>query len=269
VLGIGIPPGETYEFMIPGSQFNINNLACIVVTLGIFYNATSQARPRWHKGLLNLALILILTITFSRLAFVLYIVDGVRRLRLRNLRLILPIAALIAGGIGFVNSVDYVGNETVDFALYKAKSLTAIAEVGLAADSSTSSRTESYINFIQKIDQLGLGSAEILNYSRFTADALFDDPTLYINPHSMIIEMGYWMGWPGLIALSLFLGIAYGRPQQGSVAERGFTLVAVLVVSTIPSSAIPLPSLWLGMLMLAMLGSFRRTTEASSAHLTG
>lgn len=257
LIGAGIAPGDTYESMIPGSQFNGNNLACIVVTLSIFYNAVSADWPRWQRWTFNIIVALILIITFSRLAVVLYVIDRARALRVRNIRIVLLSAvALIVAGV-LVSQIDSTGNETIDASLYKAKSLATIAEVGFEADSSTSSRSESYINFFDKLGSLGFGSAQILNYSRFTSDAVFADETLYIDPHSMLIEFGYWMGWPGLIVLGLFLVLAYGRRSQGNWMQRGFIFTAVLLASSIPSSAIPLPNLWVGMLLLGMVAAYR------------
>lgn len=257
LLGVGIAPNETYGSMIPGSQFNGNNLASIVVTLSIFYNLVSEDRPRWQRWTFNLVVVLILLVTFSRLAVVLYVADRARSLSLRRIPAMLAVAAgLLAAGV-MVGDVDKTGNETIDSTLYKAQSLATIASVGFEADTSTSSRGESYSNFLGKLDTLGLGSAEILNYARFTSDAVFADETLYVDPHSMLIEFGYWMGWPGLAALALFLALAYARQSQGSLLQRAFIISAVLLATSIPSSAIPLPALWVGMLLLAMIGSYR------------
>lgn len=263
LLGIGIAPSEVYEFMISGSQYNQNNLAAIVLTLSVFFNATSQDLPRWQRVLFNLIVFTILAITFSRLAMLLYIFDRLRKLSWRDGGTIAIIAAILVGaGVGLA-TVDYTGNETIDASLYKAKSLATIAEVGLEADSSTSSRSESYFNFIDKFGRLGLGTAQILKYQEFTWDALFFDEALYVNPHSMVVEIGYWMGWPGLICLALFLLLVYGRSAQGSWVTRAMVVVAVLLISSIPSSAIPLPSLWLGLLLMGLLGDFSPASRAA------
>ncbi|MEJ1936107.1 hypothetical protein WDZ92_38425, partial [Nostoc sp. NIES-2111] len=164
-------------------------------------------------------------------------------------------AVLLAAGFSLA-SIDYTGNETIDASLYKAKSLATIAEVGLEADSSTSSRSESYYNFADKLTSLGTGSVRILQYGEFTRDALFQDEALYVNPHSMVVEIGYWMGWPGLISLILFIVLTYGRSSQGTWLTRMMIVAAVLLISSMPSSAIPLPSLWLGIVLMGMLGDF-------------
>jgi len=263
VTGAGIRPSETYGFMIPGSQFNVNNLACTVVALSVFYNAASAIWPRWQRLTFNCIVVLILLITFSRLALVLYLLDRARSLGLRRAGMLLISLAVVAAAGLLIANIDYTGNDTIDASLYKAKSLATIAELGLEADTSTSSRSESYVNFADKLGMLGVGSVGILNYSRFTWDALFSDETLYINPHSMIIEFAYWMGWPGLLVLTVFLVLAYGRSSQGSLLERGFLLLSVLVASSIPSSAIPLPTLWVGLLLIAVVGAFRPPTNGA------
>jgi hypothetical protein len=264
LVGVGIAPSEFYESMIPGSQFNGNNLAAIVVMLSIFYNATSHQTPRRERGVFNAIVVVILLITFSRLAMLLYIADRIRNLNLRQMGNVLLAATVLLAGAIAINDIDYTGNETIDASLYKAKSLATIAEVGLNADRSTSSRGESYFNFFDQIGRLGMGSGAILDYSTFTSGAVFADEALYINPHSMVVEFGYWMGWPGLLALGAFMLIGYVRPSQGTLAQRGFVLIAVLFASSIPSSAIPLPPLWAGFLLLAMLGAFGPDTRASA-----
>lgn len=256
LIGIGLPPGDLYESMVSGSQFNGNNLAATIVMLSIFYNATSQERPLRERLLFNLITTVILLITFSRLAVLLYILDRMRGLRVRHISQTLLVAAALVGfGLVF-SSIEYTNNETIDASLYKAKSLAKIAEVGLEADSSTSSRIESYANFVEQLGRLGLGSAAILDYSAFTSGAVFTDEALFINPHSMVIEFGYWMGWPGLLALGAFVLVAYMRSSQGGLLQRCFVLMAVLFASSISSSAIPLPSFWAALLLLAMLGAY-------------
>lgn len=260
-VGIGLPPSDLYESMVPGSQFNGNNLAAIIGVLSIFYNATSQDTPRWERLLFNLITMVVLLITFSRLAMLLYIFDRLRSLCVRQIGQALLVATvLVAAGL-IVSNIEYTGNETIDASLYKAKSLAKIAEVGLEADSSTSSRSESYLNFIEQLGRLGIGSAAILEYSTFTSGAVFADEALYVNPHSMVIEFGYWMGWPGLLALGAFMLVAYMRSSQGGLLQRGFVLLAVLFATSIPSSAIPLPPLWAGLLMLAMHAAYGPTVR--------
>lgn len=256
LFGIGIPPSEIYESMISGSQFNSNNLAAIVVLLSIFFNASSYDLPGRERILFNLMAVIILLITFSRLALLLYFADRIRALTMRQTGLALALSVILLVGGVTVSSIEYTGNEIIDTGLYKAKSLVTIAQIGLLADSSTSSRSESYLNFIEQIGHLGTGTRKILDYSTFTSSANFDDKALYVNPHSMVVEFGYWMGWSGLLALVLFILVAYTRPSQGNLKQRVFLLCVVIVATSIPSSAIPLPSLWVGLLLLAMMGNF-------------
>jgi hypothetical protein len=265
LVGIGLPPNDTYESMVPGSQFNGNNLAAIVVLLSIFYNESSKDVLRSERLLFNVVVILILVIILSRLAVLLYFFDQVRRLSFRQAKKMIAIAAVAAAiGVAVVN-IESTGNETIDVSLNKAKSFAAIAEVGLETDRSTSSRSQGYINFFDQFASLGVGSMAILDYSTFTASAVFDDEAGYAAPHSMLIEFGYWMGWAGLLTLGTFMLVAFGRPCQGSVWQRGFLLIAAFISSTIPSSAIALPSLWIGLLLLAMLGNFRSSGASEIA----
>jgi hypothetical protein len=253
MFGIGLPPGELYESMVSGSQFNGNNLAAIIVVLSIFYNATSQGVPRLERRLFNLITTVALLILFSRLAIILYIFDRLRSSSVK--RMVWPLAIVVVLLVSG-QMIEYTGNETIDTSIYKVKSLATIVEVSLEADSSTSSRSESYFNFVEQLGGLGVGSVAILGYSNFTYGATFADAALFINPHSMVIEFGYWMGWLGLLTLGGFILVAYMRPSQGGAGQRGFVLMAVIFASSIPSSAIPLPSFWAGLVMLAMLGAY-------------
>lgn len=260
LFGVGIPPSEQYGSMVSGSQFNANNLAAIVVTLSIFFNASSQSSPLSKRWIFNSTVILILLITFSRLAIILYILDQIRYLTLRRICVVLPLIFIFIAFMSITLSVEDTGNETIDTALYKARSLITLVEAGIDTDSSTSSRAASYINFTNNLGTLGVGSASIFQYSTFTSGADFMDKALYTNPHSMLIEFSYWMGWLGLLALIGFL-LMYVRSGQGSLFQRWFLIGSVLLATSIPSSAIPLPPMWVGLLLLAMLGPFSRASK--------
>jgi hypothetical protein len=256
IVGVGLPPGELYESMVSGSQFNSNNLAAIVLVLSVFYNATSQDRPRVEWRVFNLLTVTILLITFSRLAVLLYILDRLRAFNVRQMgKAVAVVIALVAAGV-IVSNIEYTGNNTIDASLYKARSLARLVDVGFEVDRSTSSRSESYFNFFEQLDRLGFGSGSILDYSTFTSGALFVDEALYHNPHSMVIEFGYWMGWAGLLSFGTFMIAAYARSSQGGLLQRGYVIMAVLFASSIPSSAIPLPPLWVAFLLVAMLGTY-------------
>lgn len=256
IVGIGLPPGELYESMIPGSQYNGNNLAAIVVVISIFYNATSKDTQRREWLIFNLITVTILLITFSRLAVLLFIFDHIRSLNWRKMGRVMAVTAVLVVAGLIVSNIENTGNETIDSSLYKAKSMATIVNMGFETDRSTSSRSESYFNFIEQLERLGVGSGVILDYSTFTSGANFEDQALYVNPHSMVIEFGYWMGWPGLLALCSFILMTYTRSSQGGLFQRGYVLIAVLLASSIPSSAIPLLSLWVGLLLVAMLGAY-------------
>jgi hypothetical protein len=268
LFGTGLAPNDTYESMIPGSQFNGNNLAAIVVLLSIFYNASSKDALLMERVLFNVAVIAILAVIFSRLAVLLYILDRIRSLSFRRVKQAIAVTAvLVALGVA-VGNMESTGNDAIDASLNKARSLATVADAGFETDRSTSSRKEGYLNYFNQVTRLGLGSAAIFDYSAYTADAVFDDQAAYsAPPHSMVIEFSYWMGWAGLLALGIFMLVAYARSSQGSLWQRGFLLLAAFVASTIPSSAIPLPPLWAGLLLLAMLGDFRLTGREKPARL--
>jgi len=267
LIGFGLPPNQTYPTMITGSQFNGNNLAAIVVLISIFYNATSLKTSRLEWLLFNLMTITILLIIFSRLAILLYIFDRLRSLSRRKIGHALVVLSLLALSVFIVGNIEYTGNKTIDTSIYKAKSLASIADIGFETDRSTFSRSQSYAHFLEQLGRLGIGSAVIFDYSRFTSSAVFPDRALYVNPHSMLIEFGYWMGWPGLGALGVFLLAAFTRSNQGSLMQRGFLLIAVLLATSIPSSAIPLPSLWAGLILIAMIGVYRQSPPKFQRHL--
>ena len=69
---------------------------------------------------------------------------------------------------------------------------------GIHSDGSMTMRVSSYLHFLEKLPELGVGSMEVNNYFKYSFDASFRGmELLFQNPHSLVVELGYWLGWPG------------------------------------------------------------------------
>lgn len=250
LIGVGLVPNSKYVGMITGSQFNGNNLATIITLLAIYLQGQKTMLSKKEWIILQVIVFVCLILTFSRLALIIYTISLVFHKGVPTVAQIVKLGTGVLLFFTAVLSIDSVGISSIDNLLYKAKSILQIFTIGLETDSSTMGRSESYFNFITQLPNLGLGSVEILNYSKFTSNANFSDGTLYINPHSLLIELGYWLGFLGLFFFINLLVFLYFRNSKLSIFKRGWLLFIVLAVSSIPSSAIPLPSIWLGLLLL-------------------
>jgi hypothetical protein len=253
LLGIGLKANTIHEGMVAGSQFNGNNLAAIIVLLAIFllYHKEYFTRLTWI--FIQVVIVLTLVFTFSRLALIIYVFSFIVYNGFPKPKQLLLYTLFIFLFFYLVMNVDSVGFPTIDNLIYKARSILMIFTVGFETDSSTMGRSESYYNFFNQLPHLGWGSGEILNYTQFTKGVNFSDPTLYFNPHSLIIELGYWMGYLGVILFIILLGFLYFCSLKHSLVTRIWIIIIVLLVSSIPSSAIPLMAIWIGMMLLASI----------------
>lgn len=250
LIGIGLVPNSGYEGMISGSQFNGNNLAAIITLLAIYLQMHKSQLSAKSWIILQIIVFVCLLLTFSRLALIIYTISLIFHKGIPNKAQIVKFGMAVLFFFTAVLSIDSVGNASIDNLLYKAKSILQIFTIGLETDSSTMGRSESYFNFVAQLPNLGWGSAQILNYAKFTRGANFSDGTLYINPHSLLIELGYWMGYSGLILFINLLAFLYFRSLKHSFFRKSWLVFVILSVSSIPSSAIPLASIWVGMLLL-------------------
>lgn len=54
------------------------------------------------------------------------------------------------------------------------------------------------------VNKLTVILPKINNYFQYAENAKFDSMELmFQNPHSLIVELGYWLGWLGLVCFSI------------------------------------------------------------------
>src|SRR5690606_27006857 len=124
-------------------------------------------------------------------------------------------------------------NELFVNSLKRIQSILIILESGISVDDSATLRLKSYIYFLENILDLGFGSGKINDYFKYSYAADFETELMFQNPHSLIVEIGYWLGLPGLILFNLALLYLF------RYSERKLLLFGVISISTlIPSSII-------------------------------
>lgn len=255
-FGYGLPGSDVYDSMIPGSQYNSNNAAAIVVGLVIFYSRVVSDDATINRVFFYCAAFGVILLSGSRLGIILFFLCMATMLTLKNALVIVLFSFVfyfvLTNSAGFVS-----GNPVLSNIAYKLSTFETMLGGVTEVDSSTSARTASYEIFIENLPRLGLGTNEILNYSKFTSIGEFADEAIFSNPHSMLIEFGYWMGWLGLVSIVVLFLFMYLRPSV-SMREGVGLILAMIVVSSMPSSAIPLFGLWLVLLMVGMIPTLKR-----------
>lgn len=233
-FGVGLPVNELYaeHGMVTGTFFNSNDLAAVVLATIFFVLGLEKYFFKEDKYLFWIVAFALLIITGSRSAIILgvglfvfsKVNDPKKILTYGSLFFILALLSVF-----FIGSIE---NESVSRMLVRVESLVNVLQYGVSADNSMTMRINSYFHFLEKLPKLGLGSGEINNYFKYSDGANFSGADLlFQNPHSLIVEIGYWLGWPGLV---LFFG---PMVLLLSNSRRKLALIATfLIVSMIPSS---------------------------------
>lgn len=211
--------GTHYLTMLSGSFLNANDLAGVTLLIGLYYlftlgqpvttDTSYPVRRLARIGLLIALIIVILTASRSVMAlfFITLVLFTIKQSVLRAL----TILALIAGSLTLV--LLFVDANLMDSGflkriLLRIQSLQLLLSGEAHSDNSIMTRAESYLLFLKQLPHLGFGTGVLRDYSLFVEPLLLKGP-LYqvfaINPHSFIVEMGYWLGLPGLLLFTLFL----------------------------------------------------------------
>lgn len=233
-LGIGLPINEIYKdyFMITGTFYNSNDLGAVVLLIAFLFINIENNHTLRQQGFIWLLIISLLLISGSRAALfttgLLFIIT--RKVNTKNIFFysLVFIFLFIAYTSFFLDS----DNSVVSRFTSRVESLLNVLKNGVGSDGSMGLRLDSYIHFIKNLDQLGLGSGKINDYYQYAENTNFNNIELmFQNPHSLIVELGYWLGWPGLI----FFSIAIIYLLQYS--NKKITLILVIIIaSSIPSS---------------------------------
>lgn len=233
-LGVGFPVSELHAgtSMITGTFSNSNDLGAVTLVILFIALGIEKLSFKKNKYLFSIVAASLLIITSSRSAifiaifiFIFYKSNSLKKIIIYSFLFLLL-------GIFFIFIINNIENETFSRILFRLNSLDSILDQGISSDNSMSIRLSSYLNFLEKLPELGFGSGEINNYFKYSTNTNFQGVyLLFQNPHSLIVEIGYWLGWPGL--LFFFAPIVF----LFFYSKRKFLLTIVLLTaSSIPSS---------------------------------
>lgn len=232
-LGFGLPISEEYQgfFGITGTFINPNDLACIVLLITYIFIGLKNNLHHLTRKLGWGFIVVLLLLTGSRsalvLAFLLFVIS--QKYTLKTIFYIFfSIVSLVFLYQTFSNRDDGV----IGRVIARVDSILQVLAGGMGKDSSMSIRAESYLHFIDRFTELGTGSGKIANYFMYANNVNFNPELMFQNPHSLIVELGYWLGWLGLF---LFL-VATGYLLRYS--NRKLQVIGVFVVSSMISSSV-------------------------------
>ncbi|MGM0914234.1 MAG: hypothetical protein ACQEWZ_07825 [Pseudomonadota bacterium] len=222
---------------VMGTFYGSSSLASVVCLCAFIVSSLERNLSDEKKTMIWGVIFFILTLAASRSAIVLAGIIFIltrKRFFLKSKKvyffLILGASVLV---IFVASSVNIFQDRVFDNILLRLSTFRAMFEGGVSVDGSINLRLSSYLFFLQNMDSLWLGSWKILDYHEFSFGANFDTALMFSNPHSLIVEIGYWLGWPGLISLGA--GVVY----LSSYSRRPLILALVLIISSsIPSSVL-------------------------------
>lgn len=255
LFGFGLPVNKDYAYMITGTFNNSNDLAACVLLLSFIFTRVEKISMTKINIAIWLLIISLLVITSSRSAL---FITGLIFILTRRLNAINTIRNLLFFfGLFFIYNNFLLTNNSEIFLRIteRLNTISLIMEDGLESDGSISLRTKSYMHFLKNLDRLGLGSGEINNYYKYADNANFSTGLMFQNPHSLIVEIGYWLGIPGLIAFTVpFL---YMFRYSNNII---LLLLAVGISSTIPSSILANPTYFVFIILCFLANSNKRVS---------
>jgi hypothetical protein len=222
--------------MLSGTFLNANDLAAVSGMLFIFFLLVRDYLPKSAKIGISLCFILaVLTVSRSVLFFMIcsLAVFLLRRSFLTGIALILLIGGSLILGLYF--SQEYFSHLSfISRIIDRFESLWLILNYGFSIDNSISVRLASYIHFLSSLDNLGLGSMHLRDYGMFVDSLGAKYELLAVNPHSFIVEIGYWLGFPGLLLFLLFMMAIKPKSLFGFY----YVLASFLLLSMVSSSVV-------------------------------
>ena len=231
-VGFPVPEAQSDKYMVSGSFVNSNNLAVIIIFISYFVSQVEGKYSTKSNNLMWLMIFFILFITVSRsaLLIVFFIFISTRKMNKKTLiNFLIGVAVLIPV---VINIYSWMGGfEFFNRIIERLESLSTMLESGIMSDDSMSVRLKSYLYFIGEIPGLGLGSGEMYNYYNYSGKASFETNLIFANPHSYIVEIGYWMGFTGLILFVLLFSSLFYYGNRSL-----FYFFIVMISMSIPSS---------------------------------
>lgn len=233
VLGFGFSVSEEQEMylMVPGTFTNSNDLGATVLLLS-FILISLEKYLLDRKVFIWCLIVILLLVSGSRSALLLTSLLFIFTRGLSTKDIITYSIFLILAYIPLSFLLNSSNELFVNFS-NRIQSLLIILEGGIGVDNSATLRLKSYIYFLENIFNLGFGSGKLNDYFKYSYNANFETELVFQNPHSLIVEIGYWLGIPGLISF------AVASLYLFRYSERKLLLFGVISISTlIPSSII-------------------------------
>ena len=233
-FGFGFPVSELYAEggMVTGTFTNSNDLGAVILVIIFIVLGLEKFYFQQNKYLFWLIVVILLIITGSRSAILLAILIFLLNKASDPKRIVIYAVLFVLLAFTFVFVINNVESQALSRISVRLNTIVSIFQHGIYSDGSISVRVSSYLHFIQNLPKLGFGTGEINNYFKYSANANFRSiELLFQNPHSLIVEIGYWLGWFGL--LFFFIPISFLL----FYSKRKLSLIVVLlIVSMIPSS---------------------------------
>lgn len=225
-----------YTSMLTGTFYNANDLASSCGMIFIVFLLGKSRAPTLAKVSLSICVFLAIVtvsrsvILFMALSFALSLLS----------RAFIPRLLFLLGVLGVFSLGVYLLQEKMSHLEFVSRiflrldSLWSIIDQGFGGDGSISIRLGSYLHFFENLDNLNLGSVSLRDYSIFV-DSLGEEYKLMgVNPHSFVIEISYWLGWPGLLLLLSFsVSVRPKRFLAFIYAVSGFFLLSLVSSSII------------------------------------
>lgn len=227
---------DNYSSMLSGTFLNANDLAAVCGMLFVFFSLIRAYMPRAAKIGMSVCLILAV-LTLSRLVFVFMIISMVVFFLRRSVLKGAILALLVGLGLSasFHYAQEYLAHlDFISRIVGRVESLWFILDNGILEDNSMFLRVSSYIHFLANLDSLGLGSMHFRDYSSFVNSLGSKYELMSVNPHSFIVEIGYWLGWSGLFLLISFMVGLKPKNLFGYL----YVLLAFILLSMVSSSVV-------------------------------
>lgn len=235
LLGFGFPINEEYRsfFMISGTFTNSNDLGAIVLLIAFAFTCFEKSIG-YYKSVAIWVLVFLLAIfsgSRSSIAFIFLLFLLNRNFKIQKVFIYVLVGIIFYFFLKFM--LDTKSNDVLVRMSDRLDSLFNIIAEGTSVDGSVSLRLDSYLHFLNNIPILGLGSGEVGNYYRYSDNANFPINLIFENPHSLIVEVGYWLGIYGLIFFLIPVSSFITQSKK-----RILLLVIFLISSSIQSSVL-------------------------------
>lgn len=235
-FGYGLPIIEEYRdrSFISGTFYNPNNMSASILILSFILLGLKNFLSVTELRLSLIIFSLVLLFGGSRSAIFLYIIIILISLKPQPKQLV-KYAFYFFLSILFIYFLSiFLENPAIDRVLNRLYSFINIINKGLLSDGSISARSSSYIHFLKQLPDIGMGTHKLYDYHDYSGSAsLHEKELLFSYPHSFIVEIGYWLGWAGLLLFFIPLGLLL------KYSKRKIQVILLLAIATsIPSTII-------------------------------